>query len=422
MQINKGRLKGTFEELSKVGKIEETGVCRPALSSLDKEASLLVAGWMEEAGMNTRFDHFGNLIGRFEGKNPDAPILMVGSHIDSQPNGGRFDGTAGVLSALEAVTVMNETGVKPYRPIEVIAFSDEEGWRFNKGLFGSRGIIGELEEGELGRKDKDGITREEALRAYGCQPERFAESEYDRKHIHSFLELHIEQGPVLEEKGVPVGVVKGISGPLWATLKLKGTAGHAGSVPMKLRQDALAGAAEVITALNSIVQDDPDQVTVGTVGSLEVSPNSRNVIADEVVLTIDLRDIDKAQREKCEEKLRRRIEEICEKHNLTYELREDFKNEPSYCSDWIKEIIHEACKTTMDTDAPEVMSGPFHDALTMSKVCDYGMIFVRCKKGISHNPAEFASFDDLAAGAEVLYQSMLQMVKKEVKGENLVKQ
>ncbi len=182
---------------------------------LDKEASLLVAGWMEEAGMNTRFDHFGNLIGRFEGKNPDAPILMVGSHIDSQPNGGRFDGTAGVLSALEAVTVMNETGVKPYRPIEVIAFSDEEGWRFNKGLFGSRGIIGELEEGELGRKDKDGITREEALRAYGCQPERFAESEYDTNHIHSFLELHIEQGPVLEEKGVPVGVVKGISGPLW---------------------------------------------------------------------------------------------------------------------------------------------------------------------------------------------------------------
>ncbi len=410
MNINATRLKTHFEELSLIGKLGETGVNRPTLSSVEKEAFKMVSKWMIEAGMTCRLDHFGNLIGRLEGQDTNAPVLMIGSHLDSQPSGGRFDGTAGVLCGIEAVTILTEKGIVPDRPIEVISFCDEEGWRFNKGLFGSRGIVGLLEEGELKRKDKDGITREQALRDFGCDPDKVTESIYPKGSIHSFLELHIEQGPLLERLDQPVGIVTGISGPLWLTVKIKGFAGHAVSVPMTMRQDALVGAAKMVVAFNEITKQDPSATTVGTVGSLNVYPDSRNVIPQEVVFSIDLRDIDLDRRNRYELQLRESIEAIATEHQLAYEITEDQNNEPRYCANWIKDIIRDECKQ-MKLEAPELMSGPFHDALIMSNVCDYGMIFVRCKDGISHNPAEYASDEDIAIGAEVLYRTVLQMQK-----------
>ncbi|HOY97608.1 MAG TPA: hydantoinase/carbamoylase family amidase, partial [Catalimonadaceae bacterium] len=222
MKINASRLQQHFEAMSLIGKIGETGTCRPTMTTLEKEAFTLAGSWMKEAGMSVRIDDFGNLIGRLEGRNPALPVLMMGSHLDSQPYGGRFDGVAGVLCAIEVVTTMAENGIQPERPIEVISFADEEGWRFNKGLFGSRGILGKLEEGELDRTDKDGITRRQALLDFGCDPTRFTESEYKQGSIHCFLELHIEQGPVLDMAAKPIGVVTGISGPIWWTVRLKG--------------------------------------------------------------------------------------------------------------------------------------------------------------------------------------------------------
>ena len=168
MKINTTRLQQHFESMSEIGKIGETGTCRPAHTDTEKKAFTIAAGWMKDAGMKTRIDNFGNLIGRLEGKDSTLPVLMMGSHLDSQPYGGRFDGVAGVLCAIEAVTTLKENGIVPNRSIEIISFADEEGWRFNKGLFGSRGILGKLEDGELSRKDKDGITREQALKDFGC--------------------------------------------------------------------------------------------------------------------------------------------------------------------------------------------------------------------------------------------------------------
>lgn len=409
LQINQTRLTGFFESLAKIGQIGETGVCRPALSPVEKEAFHLVKGWMEEAGMTVRIDHFGNLIGRLEGKDPQAPVLMIGSHIDSQPYGGRFDGPAGVLGGIEAVSTLTEQGIVPERPIEVVSFCDEEGWRFNKGLFGSRGITGKLEEGELQRTDKEGITREQALQEFGCDPDLFAESVYAPGSIFAYLELHIEQGPILDKQEKPVGIVTGISGPLWLTVTFRGFAGHAGSVPMSMRKDALVGAAEVILSLNEIVKQQPDAPTVGTVGSLQVFPDSRNIIPEEVTFTVDLRDIDHDRRNRYEKQLRESIDVIARKNNLTYEIRVDTDSEPRYCAEWIKDLIREESKA-MGLDAPELMSGPFHDALALSYACDYGMIFVRCKDGVSHNPAEFSSYEDLALGAELLYRTVLRMV------------
>ncbi len=411
MKINSSRLQSYFEAMSEIGKIGETGTCRPAHTALEKQGFEIAASWMQAAGMSVRIDNFGNLIGRLEGKNPDLPVLMMGSHLDSQPYGGRFDGVAGVLCAIEVVRTLHENGIQPERTIEVISFADEEGWRFNKGLFGSRGILGKLEPGELQRADKDGITRAQALQDFGCDITQFKASEYQPGSIFCFLELHIEQGPILDVAQKPIGVVSGISGPLWWTVRLKGMAGHAGSVPMPMRRDAMMGAAEITIALHEIATQVPGNPTVGTVGTLKVFPASRNIIAEEVEMTVDLRDIDLDRRNRYEQQLRDRIEAICAKHKLEYAISEDTNSEPRYCADWIKAIIHSECKK-LNLDAPELMSGPFHDALALSYACDYGMIFVRCKDGISHNPLEYSSYEDLATGAQVLLGTVLEVLKK----------
>ena len=409
MTINPKRLEEHFEAMSLVGKLGETGTFRPAHSKEEKQAFTLASTWMHQAGMTTRIDNFGNLIGHLQGTNPELPVLMLGSHLDSQPYGGRFDGVAGVLCAIEAITTLTEQGIKPQRSIEVISFADEEGWRFNKGLFGSRGILGKLEEGELQRTDKDGITRQQALKDFGCDPTKFTDSEYKPGSIFCYLELHIEQGPILDLANKPIGVVSGISGPLWLTVKLKGMAGHTGSVPMQMRRDALVGAAEIIVALNEIANQVPGAETVGTVGTINVFPASRNIIPEEVTFTVDLRDIDLDRRNRYEAQLRQRIEAITQKHQLTYQITEDTNNPPRYCAGWLKDIIRNQC-TAAGLDAPELMSGPFHDALALSYACDYGMIFIRCKDGISHNPLEYASYEDLSLGAEVLYGTVLEVL------------
>lgn len=411
VKINASRLRQHFEAMSLIGKIGDTGTCRPTLTTLEKEAFLLASSWMKDAGMQTHIDHFGNLIGRFEGKNPFLPVLMMGSHLDSQPYGGRFDGVAGVLSAIEVVCTLKENSIVPERSIEVISFADEEGWRFNKGLFGSRGILGKLEEGELQRTDKDGISRDQALRDFGCDPAKFKESTYQPGSIFCFLELHIEQGPVLDIAQKPIGIVTGISGPLWLTVTLKGVAGHTGSVPMPLRKDALLGAAEIIVAVNEIATQVPGNPTVGTVATIQVFPASRNIIAEEASFTVDLRDIDLSRRNLYEAQLKEKIAFITQKHGLTYTIKEDTNSEPRYCAPWIKDIIRKNCEQ-LHLNAPELMSGPFHDALALSYACDYGMIFVRCKDGISHNPLEYASYEDLALGTEVMFGTVMDILKR----------
>ncbi|MES2646910.1 MAG: M20 family metallo-hydrolase [Bacteroidota bacterium] len=412
MNINAARLRNHIEAQSLIGKIGETGLCRPAHSADEKAVFRLAESWMHEAGMTTRIDHFGNLVGRLEGSDPTLPVLMMGSHLDTQPYGGRFDGVTGVLGAIEAVTTLSELGIKNKRAIEVISFADEEGWRFNKGLFGSRGILGKLEEGELQRADKDGITREQALKDFGCDINRFKESEYKPGSIHCYLELHIEQGPVLDNSNQPLGVVSGISGPLWWTVTLKGMAGHTGSVPMRMRKDPMLGAAEIIVALNEIVTKDPTAPTVGSVASIQVFPNSRNIIPEEVVFTLDLRDIELERRNNYEKQIRDCIKSVADKRQLTWQIQEDTNNEPRYCAPWLKDIIYKKT-AALGLDTPELMSGPFHDALALSYACDYAMIFVRSKDGISHNPKEFSSWEDLALGTEVLYGTMLEIIEND---------
>lgn len=405
LHINSQRLLEHINELAEIGKIGTTGVRRLAHSKDDLKALALVEQWMKDANLYTRIDEVGNLIGRLEGEDPSQPILMLGSHIDSQPYGGRYDGTIGVLGAIELVQTLIEEGHTFKRTIEIVSFSDEEGSRFNKGIFGSRGLVGELENNELERKDEDGISRREALKSMGLDPEKVHDAAYDSDRLFAFLEMHIEQGPVLENEDAAVGIVTGISGPLWLTVTYKGFAGHAGSVPMHLRQDAFLGASEATKALHTIVQKRQPASTVGTVGQVKVFPNSRNIIPEEVSFTIDLRDIDLERRNECERELRIALEKIASNHNLELDIQEDTNSEPRYCANWIQNIMtnqaeHLKIKTT------KLMSGPFHDAMPLSKVCDYGMIFVRCKDGISHNPLEYSSEQDIIEGTNFYYHTV----------------
>jgi allantoate deiminase len=412
LTINSHRLHQRIDDLSQIGKLGETGVCRLALSPEDLQGVLLVKSWMDEAGLQTRIDAFGNLIGRLEGRDDQLPLLMIGSHIDSQPYGGRFDGAIGVLGALEAVQTLTEQGIVPEMAIEIAAFCDEEGCRFNKGLFGVRGLTGRLEEGELERVDGRGVTRRQALIEFGGDPEQFSASQYAEGRIGAFLELHIEQGPILDSLETPIGIVTGISGPLWMTVEMTGFAGHAGSVPMSMRRDALVGSAKVITALHELASQEPGAPTVGTVGSLTVFPNSRNIIPEKVTFTVDLRDIDMERRGRRERQLLAIMDSIAQEHGLTYTLREDTNSEARFCADWIKDVMKEQAGE-MGLAPPQLMSGPFHDSLTMSYFCDYGMIFVRCKDGISHNPLEYASPEDISAGTELLYRTAVQITSAE---------
>ena len=409
LTINRDRLSGRLVELAEIGKVGETGVCRLALSEEYKEGMERVRKWMDEAGLKTRFDHFGNLIGRLEGKKQNEPAVMLGSHIDSQPSGGRYDGTIGVLGALEAVQTMMENGIQPEVPVEVVSFCDEEGHRFGVGLFGSRGILGALEPGELERADEDGVTRREALIDFGADPEKLQESEYDTGKIASYIEMHIEQGPNLQEQDEPIGIVSGIAGPRWLTVTLTGTSGHAGTVPMPMRQDALTGAAEIITAFNSIVQTEAGTPTVGTVGDLKVSPGGRSIIPEKVEFTIDLRDSDLARRDEYEQQLRKTVKDISEKHGLHHEISDDGGTTPKEASREIMDIMSEESES-MNLAPPILMSGAFHDASHMADACDMGMIFVRSKDGISHHPDEYSTDEDIAFGTELLYKTMLRLV------------
>ncbi|SDT49637.1 allantoate deiminase/N-carbamoyl-L-amino-acid hydrolase [Paenibacillaceae bacterium GAS479] len=395
-----------IRQLAEIGKISDTGVSRLAMTPLDRQAVELARQWMTEAGMSVRLDAAGNLIGRLESPvAPDSPVLMLGSHLDTQPYAGRFDGIIGVLGAIEAVHAFVSEGLVPQRPIEVVAFSDEEGCRFNKGIFGSRAMVGRLEEGELERADADGITRSEALSIFGGDSTRLDEAKYEAGSIAAYLELHIEQGPVLESLDAACGLVTGISGPLWLTVDLHGFAGHAGSVPMSMRRDALAGAARIIAGLQDLVRTEAGTPAVGTVGTLQLFPGSRNIIPERVQFTIDLRDMDMERRDRLEAKLRERIDEVAVDNSLTYSIREDTNSPPRYCNPELMDVIRTEA-AAMGLQLPELMSGPFHDALALSYACPYAMIFVRSKDGISHNPQEYSSADDIAEGVELLYRTL----------------
>ncbi|MCM3087519.1 M20 family metallo-hydrolase [Bhargavaea ginsengi] len=401
--INVERLQQRIMALGEIGKTQSGGVTRRALSSEDKQGHQLVIGWMQELGMNVRYDHFGNLIGRLEGNLPDMTPVIIGSHIDSVKNGGKFDGVIGVLGGIEVAQTLCEEGFSHTRPLEIIAFCEEEGSRFNDGLFGSRGVAGKLNEADLLKKDEQGITRLEALQNFSnqIQPKNMEQSVLKKGDVHAYLEMHIEQGPYLEAEELPIAVVTDIAGPHWMTITLDGEAGHAGTVPMHLRKDPVPAASEIILFIERLCNMPDAKETVGTVGILEAVPGGSNIIPAKVRFTLDLRDIDLNRREDLFKRIVNKIQEVCKKRGVDWNIEEGMRIPPVSCSHRITSLLLKAMED-IGLPSKKMVSGAGHDAMLMTEVTDVGMIFVRCKKGISHQPEEWADAGDIAKGTETL--------------------
>jgi allantoate deiminase len=376
------------------------GLTRVFLSPEARAASDKVLGWMREAGMQARLDAIGNAAGRYEGERPGLPCLMLGSHLDTVRDAGKYDGMLGVVTAIECVSFLNSKKKRLPFAIEVIGFGDEEGVRFGTTLLGSRAVAGTFDERSLDAKDPGGKTMREALREFGLDPARILAIARKKKDVLAYAELHIEQGPVLEADGLPVGVVSAINGFSRLRATLRGAAGHAGTVPMRLRRDALAGAAECVLAVERIAQGHAE--LVGTVGRIEAKPGAINVIPGEVFFTIDVRAPQDALRKHAVAAIRAEIESISRKRNLgsEAELLQEFGS--TACASGLMEQMERAVER-QGFPARRLPSGAGHDGMALAAIADICMLFVRCKGGISHSPLEAISEADAAAGARVLF-------------------
>ena len=409
IEIDAERLWFRLYKLAEIGRSEGGGVTRLSFTEEERAAKNLVAFYMREAGLEVREDVVGNLIGRREGSDPEVPVVLAGSHVDSVPNGGNFDGPLGVLAAVEALQVMEERDLNTQRPIEVVAFTDEEGARFGFGMIGSRATAGTLTPEDLDREDENGVSIAQAMRDCSLDPERIGEAARREGSIHAYAELHIEQGKILENEALPVGVVTGIAGPVWLRLILEGEAGHAGTTPMGLRRDALSAAAAIIGKVER--EAARTGTTVGTVGQLELKPGGINIIPGHVSFSLDLRDIDQDVRDEVEARISDEAGRICEERGIVLETQTLQRLPPVLCSDLVREAAKEACDA-LAFEPFELASGAGHDGMHLADLCSMGMVFVRSKDGLSHNPDEYSSREDCAAGAEVLYRTLLKLANE----------
>jgi len=379
------------------------GLTRVFLSPENRAANEAVLGWMREAGMAARLDAIGNVVGRYEGERPGLPCLMLGSHLDTVRDAGRYDGMLGVISAIECVDALNAQKKRLPFAIEVVGFGDEEGVRFGTTMLGSRAVAGTLDPSVLETRDSSGTTIAQALRAFGLAPEKLPEVRKEKRDVLAYAELHIEQGPVLEAEGLPVGVVTAINGFSRLRVTLSGVAGHAGTVPMHLRHDALVAAAECIGAVEKNARSSSE--LVATVGRIEASPGAINVIPGKVVFTVDVRAPRDALRLSCVERVKRDIESIAGKREIQFEIEDLQQLGVAPCADWLMAQLDRAVSAE-GIKVRRLPSGAGHDGMALRSLADIAMLFVRCKGGISHNPAESITAEDAGAGARVLFRFM----------------
>jgi allantoate deiminase len=404
------RLWQRLMELGEVGKQPSGGVTRLSFTAEERRAKDLVASYMREAGLFVYEDAAGNLIGRKEGTNPDATVVLVGSHLDSVYNGGCFDGPLGVLAGVEVVQTMNEHGVVTHHPIEVVAFTDEEGARFRFGMIGSRAMAGTLPPEALECRDAEGISLAEAMKQAGLDPDRLPQAARKPGTVKAYVELHIEQGRVLEETGLPVGIVTGIAGLIWVKFTIEGKAEHAGATPMSLRRDPMAAAAQIIIVIEEEARR--TGTTVGTVGQLHVYPGGINVIPERVEFVLDLRDLKAEVRDQVWKAIAVRAETIAKERNVRVTTERLQEMPPVLCSDEVKRAAEAACQK-LGYPSFWLPSGAAHDSVQLAPICPIGMIFVRSQDGVSHSPAEWSTKEDCAAGAEVLYHTVWQLAQGE---------
>lgn len=394
------RIEEHIFELSAFGMNPEGGVSRVAFSQADLDGREFIKGLMAQAGLQVVIDTAGNLIGYRDGTE-NLPPIMLGSHIDSVPGGGNYDGDVGVIGAIEVAQVLHDSGVTMRHPLEVVVFADEEG-----GLSGSRGMSGQLSADALMLISHSGLTIGEGISRLGGDPQRLAEAKRKTGDIAAYLELHIEQGAVLDDEDIDIGVVTGIVGIKWWDIIVTGMANHAGTTPMNKRQDALLSAAELIQAVNRVITQAPGN-QVGTVGKILAEPGAPNVIPGRVVMSLEIRDLSEAVIISMYQQIEQEAEAIAARNGtgITFQAI-DVDAIPALTDERIRALIDRAAGT-LGLGARQMPSGAGHDAQDIARVAPIGMIFVPSVGGISHSPKEFTRPEDMANGANVLLQTVL---------------
>ncbi len=396
-------LHGRLEDLARVGATAGGGVTRLALSDEDRVGRDLLRDWMEDAGLAVRVDDLGNMTGRREGRERIAPVLL-GSHIDSVRRGGRFDGPLGVLGALAAVRALDAAGIKTRHPIEVVNWTNEEGVRFEPAMLASGVVGGRFDRAyAYDRADRDGVRFEDELRRIG-----YLGREEDRpESAAAYLELHVEQGPVLEDAGVPVGVVEGIVGITWLNVTVEGQADHAGPSPMRLRRDALVAASRLVAAVDRLARE-TDEIAVGTVGRLVPQPNVINTVPGRVVMSTDFRHPDPATLDGRVDRFREEAEQVSAESGVSVTVDRFWTSEATPFDAQVVGKIAAACQA-LGLPEHRLWSGAGHDAKYVADRGPAGMIFVRSRGGLSHCEEEFSEPGDIEAGANVLLLTALRL-------------
>jgi N-carbamoyl-L-amino-acid hydrolase len=404
LHVNPQRLQGTLEKLSEFGRNPEGGVTRPAYSETDMAAREYVMGLMKQAGLEVRVDPAGNIFGHRDGSEK-LPILLFGSHIDSVPHGGNFDGDVGSLGSIEVLQAMKDQKVTTRHPLEVVIWANEEGNHFGLGSLGSSVASGTLGPAILDRKDEQGTTLADWLRRYGQDPAHLTDARIPRGAVAAFIELHIEQGPYLEEAKIPIGIVQGIVGTKRWKCVVTGFANHAGTTPMDRRKDALAAASREVLAVREAVRAETGR-QVGTVGYLKVEPGAVNVIPGRVEFPVELRDLEVAKIDRMWEHIQEKFKAADAQENTSTVCTTLNVIEPALANPQLQTAVREAAKS-MALATMDLPSAALQDSQEVAKIAPMAMIFVPSHDGISHSPKEFTSWHDVSNGAEVLYRTIV---------------
>ena len=406
LHVDGRRFWDSLMEMAKIGATPKGGCNRQTLTDLDKDGRDLFRRWVEQVGCTVSVDEMGNMFARRPGRQDDLPPVVIGSHLDTQPTGGKFDGAAGVLCGLEVLRTLHDAGYETDHPVMVVNWTNEEGSRFSPAMLSSGVWAGAFtKEWAYGLKDRDGKTFGEELARIGFKGDQPCRPVDWKCHF----ELHIEQGPILEAEGLPVGVVTGVQGIRWLDVSITGKESHAGSTPMPRRQDALVAASKVIVALDEIARAHAPHA-VATVGDLKIGKPSRNVIPGEVWFSVDLRHPETAVVDAMEQALRQAVTDACARDDLPSTIDRLWDSPPV--------VFDAGCIAAVETAAKEagfgyrkLVSGPGHDSAYTARHVPTSMIFIPCKDGLSHNEKELAEPDDLAAGCEVMLRAVLQMAQ-----------
>jgi N-carbamoyl-L-amino-acid hydrolase len=406
LRVNTGRLLRRIEDLGRIGAIDGGGVCRLALGGEDKAGRDLVVRWMREAGLTVSVDRIGNVVGVRPGRR-DGPPVMAGSHIDTVRTGGRYDGNLGVLAGLEVVETLNDAGIETEHPVAVAFFTNEEGARFAPDMMGSLVYVGGLSaEDALATAGIDGATVEHCLQEIGYN----GPADCGTPNVRAFVELHVEQGPVLEAEGVDIGAVEGVQGISWTEYTIEGVSNHAGTTPMRMRHDAGYAAAAIAAEVRGIAREmGGDQV--GTVGAITLSPNLVNVVPNHALMTVDLRNTDETLLRRAEQRLAAFIADLADAEGVKISSRSLARFEPVDFDPGLVDRIERAARDRGHS-VKRMPSGAGHDAQMLARVCPTAMIFVPSVGGISHNVKEFTKDSDIEAGANLLLSVLCDLAEE----------